>query len=135
MSATWFEKYIGIVYADKQSSFVGCDCWGLVALAHAHELGKEIPLYHDDYATTDETREIDAAINREKDNPLWQHARDLKPLDVLVFKMGRMESHVGLLINSQKMLHMSGTDCAKVEDFTSPKWASRLIGRYRWRGA
>jgi probable lipoprotein NlpC len=128
------ERYIGIPYLDKGCAHHGCDCWGLVALIHSQELGNCIPLYHEDYATTDECREIDAIINGEKENPLWEAVSAPQLGDVLVFRVGRFESHVGLWISPAKMLHMAGTDCSKMEDFSQAKWVSRLTGIYRWRG-
>jgi cell wall-associated NlpC family hydrolase len=126
----WSNTYIGIPYADKGRSPDGADCWGLVRLVQAH-FGNYVPSYADQYFSADESAEVDAIIQGEK--PRWEKVTRPNEGDVVLFAMGRNESHAGVHVEGTKFLHMAREDCAKIEDYNSPVWARRFRGFYRWK--
>jgi probable lipoprotein NlpC len=129
---SWSNAYIGIPFADQGRGYLGCDCWGLVRLVYQREQGITLPSYVEGYVCADERAEIDALIKGAQGCGPW-HLVDgqAQPFDVLVFRRGRMQSHIGIATDRNAMLHVAAADQAKIERFDDPRWASRLCGVYR----
>mgnify|MGYP003652353246 CR=1 FL=1 len=51
--------------------------------------------------------------------------------DVLLFRHGRFESHVGIYVHQGVMLHMATDDQSKHERFDQGRWKARLAGYFR----
>lgn len=92
--------YIGIPFVSKGRTMAGADCWGLVRLIYAAELGIELPSYGeiDAHALMKVSREIDAG----KDGEVWRAAAPgtLQAFDVCVMRHhgSRLICHVGVLL-------------------------------------
>lgn len=127
----WSDRYVGIQYRELGRTREGCDCYGLVRLAYAAELDISLPDYLA-YDSVEEHVEIAALIDGARISPSWQRL-DAPPLalDVVVFRRGRLSTHVGLVIRPGLMLHMQGEDAAKVESYRSGAWSHRFLGHYR----
>lgn len=132
MTQLWCNKYIGTPWREFGRAADGCDCWGLACLVYRNELGIELPSYAGAYTSAEERREIAALIGGATRSPLW-HAAPGRPeeFDVAVFRRGQFASHVGIVVRPGLMLHMSGEDCAKIEDYRQPLWRTRLTGIWR----
>lgn len=128
---SWTNGYVGIPYVPFGRGLEGCDCWGLVVLAYAAELGIVLPDYSDAYASPEEQAEVDALVGRASVEPVWSRIDDPQPLDVLVFRRGRLETHVGLHVDRGRMLHVTADDCAKLERYDVGAWSHRLTGVFR----
>lgn len=130
----WSTPLVGLPYAEKGRDPTGVDCWGVVCLALA-AAGFTVPSYGGEYVSTDENREIDAAVAREAVSPLW---RPVEPgseceFDVLIFRRGRYASHAGVVVKPGLMLHIEQDDMqSRVVDYRAPLYATRLSGIYRW---
>ena len=133
MSEHWSQGLIGLPYLERGRTREGCDCWGLVMLAQAAR-GFTIPGYDSDYVTPDERAGIDAVIAREKDNPNWRRVDRHAEGDVAIFRVGRFDSHAGICVRRNLMLHMPAKGTSHIEDFRSGVWAPRLVGFWRWNG-
>jgi hypothetical protein len=105
--------------------------WGLVVLVYRECLGVELPQYLG-YGSVDEHAEIAALIAGAEASPLWRPVPGVPaPFDVAVFRRGRWDSHLGLIVQPGLMLHMEGEDCAKLVRIDTGRWASRLRGVFR----
>lgn len=127
------KKYIGIPFRDHGYGFDGCDCYGLVRLVYANELGIELPHLGDDYS---------CAFNRGEVGPLVSSVaaeswavdvtdRGPEPLDVLVFSRGGVEYHVGLYLSCEYMLHCIDGSDACLEKWNGIRWKRQLTRRLR----
>ncbi len=127
----WSDKYIGIPYLDRGRGFDGCDCWGLARLVYARELGIALPSYTEAYSSAEEAAEVAALLDRRHDKQIWQPVENPRPFDLILYRHGRLSTHVAIVIDDRWMLHIQSDDAAKIEDRTDPRWASRFVGVYR----
>jgi|APEBP8051072266_1049373.scaffolds.fasta_scaffold06785_2 cell wall-associated NlpC family hydrolase len=127
----WSDRFIGIPYAEFGRDRRGCDCWGLACIVYREELGISLPDYLG-YGSVEEHGEIAALIEGAATSPLWLPVDGpAMAFDVAVFRRGRLSTHVGIVIRHGVMIHMHGTDCAKVADYRSGAWGHRFNGHFR----
>lgn len=127
----WTAKYIGIPFRDLGRDASGCDCWGLVRLVLAGEHGIDLPSYADSYTSPDEHQEIAGLISGACSSTAWRPVDGVRDFDVLVFRRGRLDTHVGLVCGRGRMLHMAGTDQSKIDAYETGAWGNRLHGAFR----
>jgi cell wall-associated NlpC family hydrolase len=127
----WSDRYIGIPYQDRGRGFDGCDCWGLARLVYARELGIALPSYTEAYSSAEEAAEVAALMDNHNNRQTWLPVTDSRPFDLLLYRHGRLSTHVAIVIDPRRMLHIQSDDAAKVEDRTDPRWLARFVGVYR----
>ena len=128
---SWSNGYVGIPYADMGRDRAGCDCWGLARLVFAEQLRIALPDYAAGYASAEEQAEVAALIGQETGTSIWTRGADPAAFDLLLFRHGRHESHVGIYVSAGVMLHMATDDQSKHERFDQGRWAARLMGSFR----
>lgn len=103
----WWAEYIGIPFKDGGRDALGCDCWGLVRLVYAEQLGIDLPLV-DGYTHVKDGPGIQAMLDQWL--PQWALTDEPGEWDVPLFRMAGI-AHVGVMIDSTRMLHvMHGRD-------------------------
>lgn len=127
----WANQYVGLPFADQGRDRNGLDCWGLVRLAYREQLDIHLLSYVDDYVGADERAEVAGLICQEAAAGPWMKVAKPHPMDVLLFRRGRYDSHVGIKVARSRMLHMAQGEQARIEDYTSAKWGKRFVGGYR----
>jgi len=126
------EKYIGIPFVHHGESLKGADCWGLVKLI----LSKELHILHPyvgDYGDDKDSLTIEKLfyVNMHR---YWEKVTQPKLGDCIVFQVRNMAAHVGLIIDSEFMIHtVKGKDSC-LERYKSIKWNKRTEGFYRYVG-
>lgn len=129
---SWSNRYVGTPWAEFGRDLNGCDCWGLACVIYREELGIKLPDYLGDYASAEERGEISALIDGARHSPLWIPVEGPAiAFDISVFRRGRLDTHLGIVIRHGLMIHIDGEDCAKVADYTQGRWRSRFRGHYR----
>ncbi|MBR26588.1 MAG: phage tail protein [Rhodobacteraceae bacterium] len=129
---SWSDRYLGLPYADLGRTRAGCDCYGLVRLVYAEQLGIELPSYAGDYVGAAEQAEVSALLDREEAVGPWRPVEDaILPFDLLLFRRGRLRSHVGVAVAVNLMLHMDGEAQARIARLSEPRWRSRFAGAFR----
>lgn len=127
---------VGLPYAELGRSREGVDCWGLVRLAYAELAGIDLPSYADGYLATNDRAEINGLITGAKSNGVWSAVdpHRVYSLDVVVFRRGRFDSHVGIVVDPSRnlMVHASGHG-SRAEAWTGNLWSPRLVGFWRHR--
>ena len=117
----------------------GVDCAMLVA-GTARNVGilskaemKTIPSYpkdwhfHQDFALLPHIMEKMKCVEK--------NIEDKVPGDILVFKIGRVPSHLGILLEDNIFIHAySGGNCTVVRNSLSAQWVDRLQQVYRFPG-
>ncbi|MFQ5954022.1 MAG: C40 family peptidase [Kiloniellales bacterium] len=125
----WTEGYIGIPYADKGHSRDGVDCWGLVRLVYAEQLGVDLPSYADRYASAADLDEVARLIDGER-GP-WRTVKRPRALDVLLLRIRGAAGHVALVAAPGWMLHVMDQIEVALERYETITWARRIAGAYR----
>lgn len=128
----WATPYIGLPWAPLGRDRAGVDCFGLYRLALGELTGFWLPSYAERYATTEETAEIERVIHAEADRD-WLRVDSVRPLDVAVFRRGRFDSHIGIVLSPSLFIHMIDRDCSKVGRFDDPLYRRILAGCWRHR--
>lgn len=128
---SWSNRWVGIPKLDHGRSRCGVDCWGLVYLVYREDLGITLPDY-DGYGSVAEHAEIASLIDGAAQSAIWQRADDPLPYDVAMFRLGRWNAHVGLVVRPGLMLHVTG-DASKHEHLGCGPWMHRLQGYWRPR--
>lgn len=132
---SWSNGYVGIPYADMGRDRLGCDCWGLARLVYAERLAIKLPAYSGGYVSAEEQAEVASLIGQETATPVWRTVSPPQPFDLLLFRHGRHESHVGIFVSAGVMLHMATDDQSKIERFDQGRWAARFVGGFCYGSA
>ena len=131
------ERYTGIPFKDHGRGHDGCDCWGLVRLVYAEELGIWMPDLGDRYGDAHARGDVDFTVDSAAAEAWSVNVTDRprRELDVLVFSRGGLETHVGLHVRGCEMLHVMDGMCAAVERYDTAKWRRRFSRALRHREA
>ncbi|MBN9471661.1 MAG: C40 family peptidase [Bosea sp.] len=137
MTRHWSHDLVGIPYRDGGRDGGGHDCWGLCRLAYAYVAGIELPAY-DAVPCAGEMAETAALVDAVADGQNWIEVAlgEARSLDVLVFRRGRTDRHLGLVLGAAapgRMLHMVEGGSSVVASWSSGVWRWRLIGIRRHR--
>ncbi|SIR16298.1 NlpC/P60 family protein [Rhizobium sp. RU35A] len=128
---SWSNRFVGTPFRSHGRSLEGADCWGLACLVYREELRISLPDYLG-YTSVDEHAEIAALVDGAKQLPMWVPVHGTAvAFDLAVFRRGRMDSHIGIVVQHGIMLHAAGEDCAKIESYQAGAWRHRLTGVYR----
>jgi cell wall-associated NlpC family hydrolase len=131
MSAAWSNDFVGIHYVEFGRDRAGIDCWGLAKLVYAESLGIELPGYIEQYTSREERRELDALISSAAVSETWTRVVQAATFDIVVFRRGHLDTHVGVVVSPGLMLHVSADHHSRLEHYHSGRWAHRLTGIYR----
>lgn len=132
MSKIWSDDYVGIPHKDLGRDREGSDCYGLVRLVYMERLAICLPDYQG-YGSADELSEAHAVISGAIESTIWAEVAEARPYDVVVFRRGRFESHVGIVVVDGLMLHVAAADCAKCERYDALPWKNRRPRFFRYR--
>jgi cell wall-associated NlpC family hydrolase len=138
----WSAGFIGLPWADRGRTRAGCDCWGLVRLVYQEVAGIDLPSFDEAYVTAEEQSVVAAVIADVRQggrgaSPWLEVAGPAESLDLLLFRCGRHESHVGVVVDPRRalMLHSQNRDQSRIESFDRAEWARRRIGFFRHQDA
>lgn len=124
----WSNSYIGIPFQPRGASREGCDCWGLVRMVYAVELGVDLAAI-DGYATAREWRRIAGLVDEQKEAGPWRAVEAPQGFDVALFQLAGLATHVGIVIDATRYLHASESNLSRVERFADGIW--KATGFYR----
>lgn len=135
-SVPWTDQYIDIPFVRDGRERTGCDCWGLIYIIYQDQLG--IVLY--DYKGMFVAGDSVACLLRraklmDKERAKWERRSPYEapqPFDIVLLRTRGVPSHVGLVVDSRHMLHVTEGINSCVEEYTGPMWKDRVIGFY-WR--
>lgn len=129
-----FDPFVGIPYADRGRSFAGCDCYGLVWLVMRELCAVDLPAFREDYVTASDgaylARLIAGEVSAWDAVPLGEE----RTFDGVLMRSGRLLSHIGIVVEPGKLLHVYEGSDSRIERYTLPPASLRLSGFYRYRG-
>ena len=123
-----FAKYSSIPYENKGRSEKGFDCWGLVRLFYLNEKGIELPSYVEEYETCSNA----SGAIKENMGAEWNRTDIPEPGDVALFRIRGYPSHVGLMIDNRRFMHVLKGVGVVIEELDSLLWTKRLQGVYHY---
>lgn len=130
----WAADYVGLPYEAGGRTRKGVDCWGLINLVWAEQLGGPLPNYEGavwrgpgDSAAVALGADVYAG-----------HYVEVEPGaerlgDGLLLRMRGLPLHVGMVIAPGWMLHIEEGCNACLEPYRALRWGSRIMGIYRQR--
>ncbi len=126
-------KALNVKFKDKGRDYSGWDCWGPSHCAYKDILGVELPSFIDDYVNAGDTkasrRVIHDIILSQKHN--WESVDKPQALDVVLFRFGDTETHLGLMVDKNRFIHCEKKINTVIERIHSAKWKKRIEGIYR----
>jgi probable lipoprotein NlpC len=130
----WSARFVGLPWRERGRSRDGVDCYGLAVLAFREVHGIELAGFEDAYASVAELAEISALITGNSEQWPWRPVTAAREFDVALFRRGNLQTHVGIVVDANRMLHIEQDREAIVETFTSGRWRHRCLGFYRHAG-
>lgn len=124
-------KAIAVPFKEKGRDMEGWDCFGLLYAAYREIKAIELPQYLD-YSSTKSYQELKTLIDSAR--PMWEKVEQSQPMDVAVFNISGMPTHVGLVIDKRNMLHTEHKIGTFLEPIFGAMWGKRLEGVYRYNG-
>lgn len=128
MTAIAYGRYVGLPFADHGREG-GFDCWGLVRHVLRCERGLLLPDYGDRYARYDDPASVERAIDAGL-HEQWQRVAQPQVGGLVIFRIAGLPRHVGLVVDTDRFLHMPSRETSCVERLSSPMWAKRIEGFY-----
>lgn len=134
---SWQSKYERVPFVEKGRVMDGADCWGLVRIILKEERGIDLPdylgVYNEDFKkwSQDERTALEEIMKAEADQK-WQEVTRPQPFDVILMKMKGFATHVGIVIDRQRMIHCQEGIGTSIEKFNSIRWSDNVVGFYRW---
>lgn len=131
----WASEYIGIPYMPHGRSRWGADCWYFIHLVLKEQFGITIPTYDGVSYEKDSDRGWIAAYMAEQKEMLWTKVDpdDVRPGDVVLFRMLGVPIHVGVMCGEGLFLHCERGCNSCVERIKASTWNRRIEGFYRPR--
>lgn len=129
----WSDNYIELSFEMGGRERPSVDCWGLVRLIYLENLSIDLPSYSNESIgmKTSELRRIACVMNVGRER--WTQVFDPSEYDAVLLKaFGNIASHVGVMIDSDRFIHiMDGTN-ASIDRISGLSWRNRIEGFYRY---
>lgn len=122
----WFVKYIGVPFLELGRDRKGWDCWGLVRTVYAEELGVLLPEWAAHESSFDNDR---ISVEVQEAHEYFTRLEQPEPMAIAWFSSKNIYAHVGVVVDSQTMLH-----CTVGKDTCVEPWKARshlLKGFYK----
>lgn len=123
-------KYLGIPYRHGGRDLNGLDCLGLIHLFYRY-CGITVPdgdgkAYDTQWVLDDPERYLRGLQQVGREVPLY----DLKPLDLVYFRLLGYISHGGIMVDPYRFIHVMQHQRVHLTPLTAP-WRRRLAGARR----
>jgi len=122
----WTDNYIGLPFVPDGRDRNGLDCWGLVCLVYKEQLGIDLPLCKGIFVNQSIASLKKAARAYNIGKEAWQKVSTPTPFDVVMLRTGKYIWHVGVIIDTRRMLHILSGINSMVEEYTGMLWKDRV---------
>jgi cell wall-associated NlpC family hydrolase len=129
----WSRDYVGLPWAFAGRSRDGVDCWGLLWLIYRDVLAVEIASYAQETTDAPEREQIAPLMAGELVKSPWLDVQPgtQRPFDMLVFRRAGIDSHVGVVVEPGRMLHITHGTESRVERYDKGRWKPKLLAIHR----
>ena len=129
----WSRDYVGLPWRFAGRSRSGIDCWGLLWLIYRDVLGIEVISYAQETMDAPEREQIAALLNSDRQVSPWLDVKPgtERPFDMVVFRRAGIDSHVGIVVESGRMLHITNGTESRVERFDQGRWKLKIVAIHR----
>jgi cell wall-associated NlpC family hydrolase len=129
----WSRDYIGLPWKFAGRDREGVDCWGLLWLVFRDVLNIEVTAYVRETMDAPEREQIAALLSSDRMKSPWRQikAGDEQTFDMAVFRRAGIESHVGIVIDRGRMLHILEGGESHIDRFDQGRWKPKLISLHR----
>jgi len=126
----WSSDYLGLSFTEGGAQRSGVSCWGLISLVYQEQLGINLPGFYGE-ACEEELRQATLASLDSSEYWPWHNIdeTEVRPFDLVTFKLGRVESHIGLVRRRGEFIHVAHDITSRVERYNEGRWKP-LIGRF-----
>jgi cell wall-associated NlpC family hydrolase len=121
-------QYIGIPYVFHGEDRYGVDCLGLIKLYYKEQFGITLPDYFYIHGSAKDSCHLTIEVGEADGN--WLPVDEIELGDVLIFRVGRYPSHVGMALGDGDFLHCLEGRQSCIEKIEN--WTERLLKAYRW---
>ena len=125
----WWARYIGTPFKDGGRDADAVDCWGLVRLVYAAELGIDLPVYGEISAR--DLMRIARAMGARKDDG-WNTITEPRAFDIVLMRSGRGGGdsviHVGVMADARRVMHVEATVATTIVPLSHFSVAGRIVG-------
>src|SRR5699024_3065114 len=128
----WWRDYIGKPFKDGARGPDAYDCWGVCQAVYRDRLGVSLPSYGE--ISAHDLARVAREMERGKDDG-WQAVTEPQEYDVAIMRSGRGGRaivHVGVMVDSRRVLHIEQASHAVVVPVTHYSIAGRIAGYRRW---
>ena len=132
MVPVWANSYVGAPFLKHGRDPHGWDCWGVLFWCYRKHFGVRVPSFTSRYDCTDDSAQIAKVIAGEM-MPWRKLERGERPRlgDGVLMRRGGDHSHVGLVIEPPRMLHVTSRIATQFQDYDGLVWGKRVVGIYR----
>jgi cell wall-associated NlpC family hydrolase len=118
----WWAAYIGLPYDQAH-------CWELVRRVYADKLGLNLPTYGEIDAR--DLAAVSRVMQSDAQGDAWRAVTEPQALDVVLLAGRSRVAHVGVMVDTARLLHTErASDCVLVQ-VTNPAIAGRVLGYRR----
>ncbi|PCM43883.1 glycoside hydrolase [Marinobacter sp. ANT_B65] len=111
-----FERYEGAPYQYGGTTARGFDCSGFITTAFREGLGQQLPR-----TTSQMLRHGDVV-----------HPRDVKPGDIVFFRIAGKDQHAGIYMGDDRFIHASTSSGVIMSELNGYYWKDRFSGARRF---
>ncbi|MEL6170578.1 MAG: NlpC/P60 family protein [Pseudomonadota bacterium] len=124
----WEQDYVGLRFLSGGRDRSGLDCWGLCRLVYRDQLGIDLPTYGE--ISANELRKVARQMRSGQDQDPWRAVGDPQAFDIAVMTggQGRVTTHVGVMIDQKRLLHIERHADACVEPRNALIISQRILG-------
>ncbi|MDB5618474.1 NlpC/P60 family protein [Tardiphaga sp.] len=129
----WSRDYVGLPWAFAGRDRNGVDCWGLLWLIYRDVVKVEVASYAAETMDAPEREQIAQLLSADRVRSPWVSVEpgSAREFDMVVFRRGGLDSHIGIVVSPGRMLHIMHGGEARVESFDAGRWKAKLIGVHR----
>jgi len=138
----WAGEYVGIPFADRGRTRVGCDCWGLVRLVLAEQAGIALPCWATGYRSEADHAGVLQLTQAQKVAGPWQRVQsgDERAFDVVELMQPVcgahgwqfLAIHVGVAVTAGWLLHVERATASLLVDYRRERPVRNRIAAF-WR--
>ena len=130
----WVSRWVGLPFEMGGRGPDAFDCWGLLraVLLEIHGRAPETPSVAPSDPTDRGAMEATFAATR----PAWRPVapEDAEVGDAIAFRLLGRPVHCGVVVARDRFLHARQGFLSAIDRWSSPRWARRVEGFYRWSG-